>query len=177
MHQDPGQRVSSLPIVVGVDGSPGSKAALRWALPQADRTGATVDAVSVWTPTPASFYAYAWTVLPQVDDDVADATEKALLDTLVEVTTEYGRSAPIRPRLMRGRPAQELVRASRSAQLLVLGGPAHGPMAGLLLGSVSHQCLQAAACPVLVVPAGPVPFAAGTEGRAGGVVPAGGGSP
>jgi hypothetical protein len=56
---------------------------------------------------------------------------------------------------MQGSPATELLRAARSAQLLVLGAPTHGTLAGLLLGSVSHQCVQRASCPVLIAPAVP----------------------
>ncbi|MCU7730967.1 universal stress protein [Actinoplanes sp. KI2] len=139
-------------IVVGVDGSSGSKAALRWALEQAERTGADVEAVHVWTPDTTC---YACMPVPLDVDDLADAAETTLLDALVEVTREYGRSAPIRPRVLRGLPAEELLHAARHAQMLVLGAPTHGTMAGLLLGSVSHQCVQRATCPVLVTPAVP----------------------
>ena len=144
MYQNRRQPTGLGPIVVGVDGSPASRAALRWALREADRTGSTVEAISVWTPTPPTFYAYAWAATAWSDDGVAQATEAALLDTLVEVTREYGRSAPIKPRVIRGRPADELLRAARTAQMLVLGEPARGTVAGLLLGSVSHRCVQAA---------------------------------
>ena len=139
-------------IVVGVNGSPGSKVALGWALEQAERTVANVEAVNVWTPQPAC---YACMPVAFAVDDLATAAEAVLLDTLVEVTQDYGRSVPIRPHVVRGFPAEELIRAARSAQLLVLGAPRHGALAGLLLGSVSHQCVQRAPCPVLVTP--PVP--------------------
>jgi nucleotide-binding universal stress UspA family protein len=139
-------------IVVGVNGSPGSKVALGWALEQAERTVANVEAVNVWTPQPAC---YACMPVAFAVDDLAAAAESVLLDTLVEVTREYGRSMPIRPRVVRGFPAEELLRAARSAQLLVLGAPRHGALAGLLLGSVSHQCVQRASCPVLIAPAVP----------------------
>jgi nucleotide-binding universal stress UspA family protein len=139
-------------IVVGVDGSPGSKVALRWALEQAERTGADVEAVHVWRP--GTGY-YACMPVAFAVDDLADAAETVLLDTLVEVTREYGRSVPIRPRVLRGLAADELLHAARSAQLLVLGAPTHGTVTGLLAGSVSHQCVQRATCPVLIAPALP----------------------
>ncbi|UQU67784.1 universal stress protein [Couchioplanes caeruleus] len=142
------------PIVVGVDGSPGSKAALRGALRLADRSGAEVEAVSVWRAQPTYSYGAEWAAAAMsTGDDLAADTERMLLDTLVEVARRYGPSAPIRPRVLRGRPADELLRAARSAQLLALGGPARGTVAGLLLGSVSHRCVQRATCPVLVIPA------------------------
>ncbi|WP_199512569.1 universal stress protein [Nucisporomicrobium flavum] len=147
-------QVRQQPVVVGVDGSPGSKAALRWALRLAGRSGADVEAVSVWKPQPASSYGVEWAAaVMATGDDLAADTERMLLDTLVEVARRYGPSVPIRPRVLRGRPADELLRAAREAQLLVLGGPAHGTVAGLLLGSVSHRCVQRATCPVLVIPA------------------------
>jgi nucleotide-binding universal stress UspA family protein len=140
-------------IVVGVDGSSGSKTALRWALEQAERTAADVEAVNVWTPVTACNAACMPVTF--AGDDLADAAETVLLDTLVEVTREYGRSVSIRPRVLQGLPAEELLHAAESAQLLVLGAPTHGTLAGLLLGSVSHQCVQRATCPVLIAPAVP----------------------
>jgi nucleotide-binding universal stress UspA family protein len=139
-------------IVVGVDGSSGSKIALRWALEQAERTAADVEAVNVWTPDTTY---YACLPVAFAVDDPAGVAETVLLDALVEVTREYGRSVPIRPRVLRGLPADELLHAAGSAELLVLGAPTHGAMAGLLLGSVSHQCVQRATCPVLVASAVP----------------------
>lgn len=147
------------PVVVGVDGSPGSVAALHWALEHAGRVGAEVEAVSVWTPLPAYAFAAAWVPVAAIDDDPAAAAESELLDVLVAVAREHGRSVPVRPRVVRGRPVEELLRAARSASLLVLGGPALGKAAGLLLGSVSHECVQRATCPVLIVPAADEPRA------------------
>jgi nucleotide-binding universal stress UspA family protein len=170
MQQNYRRRAGMPPIVVGVDGSPGSKAALRWALRHADRTGADVEALSVWTPQPAVYFGAEWAAAACAGVDLARVTETVLLDTLVEVTREYGRSAPIRPRVVQGRPAGELLRAARSAQLLVLGGPARGRVAGLLLGSVSQHCVQHATCPVLIVPTEPALATARPDQRAGGVM-------
>jgi len=152
MMQSGQRRPCRRTIVVGVDGSAGSKVALRWALEQAERTAADVEAVNVWTPGTTYF---ACMPVAFAVDDLADAAGTVLLDALVEVTREYGRSVPIRPRVLRGFPAEELLHAARSAQLLVLGAPTHGTMAGLLLGSVSRQCVQRATCPVLITPAVP----------------------
>ncbi|HEX5200838.1 universal stress protein [Paractinoplanes rhizophilus] len=139
-------------IVAGVNGSSGSKVALRWALEQAERTGADVEAVNVWSAQPAY---YACMPVGFAVDDLAAVAETVLLDTMVEVTRDYGRSVPIRPRVVRGFPAEELLRAARAAQLLVLGAPRHGALAGLLSGSVSHQCVQRSSCPVVIAPAVP----------------------
>lgn len=152
MMQNSQHWASRRTIVVGVDGSSGSKVALRWALEQAERTGADVEAVHVWTPD--TIY-YACMPVAFATDDLAVTAETALLDALVEVAHGYGRSVPIRPRVVRGFPAEELLHAARHAQMLVLGAPTHGTMAGLLLGSVSHRCVQHATCPVVVTPAAP----------------------
>lgn len=154
IHRSPRQP-ERRPIVVGVDGSPGSKAALRWALDQAERTTTTVEAVIVWTPETVFCYGYEWVPVAVAGADLAAAADTLLMDTLVEVTDDRGRSAPIQPRVLQGRPVTELLRAAGSAQLLVLGGPIHGRIAGLVRGSVSHECLQHAPCPVLIVPATP----------------------
>jgi nucleotide-binding universal stress UspA family protein len=161
-HRSP-QQPERRPIVVGVDGSPGSKAALRWALDQAERTTATVEAVIVWAPEAGFYYGFEWASVAVAGDDLAAVADTVLMDTLVEVTGDRGRSAPIQPRVLQGRPVAELLRAAGSAQLLVLGGPAHGRIAGLVRGSVSHECLQRAACPVLIVPASPGVLAASAD--------------
>ena len=159
IHRSPRQP-ERRPIVVGVDGSPGSKAALRWALNQAEQTTATVEAVIVWAPEATFYYGYEWASVADAGDDLPAAADTVLMDTLVEVTGERGRSAPIQPRVRQGRPVAELLRAAGSAQLLVLGGPAHGRIVGLVRGSVSHECLHHAPCPVLIVPATPGVLAA-----------------
>jgi hypothetical protein len=81
MQQNYRRRAGMPPIVVGVDGSPGSKAALRWALRHADRTGADVEALSVWTPQPAVYFGAEWAAAACAGVDLARVTETVLLDT------------------------------------------------------------------------------------------------
>jgi nucleotide-binding universal stress UspA family protein len=54
--------------------------------------------------------------------------------------------------VVEGHPAETLLHAATGAELLVVGSRGHGTFAGILLGSVSHYCVQHAPCPVVVVP-------------------------
>ena len=133
-------------IVVGVDGSPSSTAALRWAIRQARLTGCVVEAVIAWQ-LPTS-YGFA----PIVDDglDFAGDAGKVLFETLNEVAG-VDPDVMIRPVVEEGQAAEVLVRAAHGADLLVVGCRGHGGFARTLLGSVSQQCVHHAPCPVLVM--------------------------
>ena len=132
-------------IVVGVDGSPSSKAALRWALCQAELTGAVVEAVTAW------WYPSGFGLAGAPDDtaDSADAAEKTLTVALAEVSG-LDPQVMVRPRIVQGHPAQVLEREAVGANLLVVGR-GRGGLLGTVLGSVSQHCAQQAPCPVLVV--------------------------
>ncbi|HVM63697.1 MAG TPA: universal stress protein [Acidimicrobiales bacterium] len=139
-------------IVVGVDGSPGSVAALRWAVGLAQETGAEVDAVSAWW-LPTGWTEGAWARdIPKLGAEMFAATA-ARLDQAVSAATG-GTSDPVavRPCVVEGASAQVLLDASKGADLLVVGSRGRGGFAGLLLGSVSQQCVHHARVPVVVVP-------------------------
>ncbi|GAA1220726.1 universal stress protein [Kitasatospora nipponensis] len=132
-------------IVVGVDGSPSSKDALRWAVDQAQRTGAVVDAVACWTfPT---VYGLGMTGL---DTELPDATGKMIAQTVAEVV---GDAPPVEVResVVLGNTAEVLLARAEGAELLVVGSRGHGGFSGALLGSVGQHCVQHAHCPVVVV--------------------------
>lgn len=136
-------------VVVGVDGSPASQEALRWAARFAGRIGAGVTAVCVWQ-YPAEFvhgitppsYAEVWH--PEADArEILDATVRAAL----------GEQPPpgLETLTREGHPAQVLVDLSAGATMLVVGSRGRGGFAGMVLGSVSAACSAQARCPVLVV--------------------------
>lgn len=132
-------------IVVGIDGSPPSKAALRWAVGQAVLTGAVVDAVTAWEhPSP-----YGW--FAPVADDGFERTARRTLTA--EVDEVVGRDHPVevRERLLPGHAADVLLEAAEGADLLVLGGSGRGTFARTLLGSVSARCAVHGVCPVVIV--------------------------
>jgi nucleotide-binding universal stress UspA family protein len=133
-------------VVVGVDGSPSSRAALRWALDQARLTKARLRAVIAWE-VPAFT---DWGVAAHQDFGVAAG--KLLGESVREA---LGEDPPpdveVLEVVLPGHPAQVLIDQSAHAALLVVGSRGHGGFAGTLLGSVSQLCLQHAHCPVLVV--------------------------
>jgi nucleotide-binding universal stress UspA family protein len=139
---------AKLPVVVGVDGSPPAIDALRWAVAQAEQTGAPVRAVTAWTfpdePTPFGIVPD----LPPRPDQLALVRAK-----LEAVVAEAARTACIlvQAEVIRGRAAAVLVESARDAALLVVGSRGRGALAEALLGSVSEYCVRHAPCPVVVV--------------------------
>ena len=136
-------------IVVGVDGSDGSKAALAWAVGQARKRGdAKVVAVSSWSPTgPAS---NPWTAGYVDPNDLTDA--KRQLAALVASVRGDAHDIDVEERVIRGSAVGNLMDEGRYADLIVVGSRGLGGFKGLLLGSVSHQLVSYAWCPVVVVP-------------------------
>ena len=132
-------------VVVGVDGSQPSRAALSWALQYAALAGASVEAVMSWS-YPAS---YAMGTMVTDWNPEADARQ-LLADTVTDVLA--GAISPTLTQVVReGNAAQVLLDETKDAQLLVVGSRGHGGFAGLLLGSVSASCAAHAECPVLVI--------------------------
>jgi nucleotide-binding universal stress UspA family protein len=133
-------------IVVGVDGSPSSMNALRWAIRQAKLTGAEVEAVTAWS-YPAG---YGWAPVGDGAVDLEGEAGKILFDALAEVSG-IAPDVVVEPSVVFGHAADVLVRAAEGADLLVVGSRGHGGFAGMLLGSASQHCVQHAHCPVLVL--------------------------
>jgi nucleotide-binding universal stress UspA family protein len=132
-------------IVVGVDGSESSLAALEWAAEQAERTDASLEVITTWE-WPMS---YGWSAVPEGYDPASESTR--LLETTVASTRKAHPDLRINSAVIEGHPAPVLIKASRGAQLLVVGSRGHGEFAGMLLGSVSEHCVSNAHCPVLVL--------------------------
>ena len=125
-----------------MDGSAASVAALRWAMTQAELTGATLELVFVYQP-PVSYGGEFFHPDPDWDTNAQLTLEAACL--------EAGAGPDAVRTVTQGHPAQILVSSSTGAQLLVVGSRGHGGFAGLLLGSVSDYVIAHARCPVLVV--------------------------
>jgi nucleotide-binding universal stress UspA family protein len=136
-------------IVAGVDGSPSSTEALRWAVSQAELTGGTVDAVIAWQ-YPMATGGMGWAPTSGLDDmDYAELAAKALSAAVAEVDPEV--KVAVHQVVLAGNPAQVLLDCAVDADLLVVGSRGHGGFAEALLGSVSQRCVHHAHCPVVVV--------------------------
>ncbi|BCJ49113.1 universal stress protein [Actinoplanes sp. NBRC 14428] len=133
-------------IVVGVDGSPASHEALRWALGQARLTGTGIHAVTAWEFPPV----WGWGV-PAVPYQNFDVAAQEILEKAVAEALGPEPGVPVRTSVVSGHPAQVLLDAAREADLLVVGSRGHGAFAGTLLGSVSQRCAAHSHCPVVVV--------------------------
>ena len=136
-------------IVVGVDGSEESKAALRWALDEGRLRSARVRAIYAWAFPHVDTWTTGYVATAQFNIDALQHDAEEFLDSVIaEAKTEgvgVGRAA------LEGSAAQVLVEAAAEADLLVVGSRGRGGFAGLLLGSVSQQCAHHAPCPVVIV--------------------------
>lgn len=137
-------------IVVGVDGSDSSRAALRWAFDVALQHGGELTVLAAWRPVAPPTGGTSSTYAVHDDADAATVAEQGLLTVIGE---EIGDDPAIivRPKIQEGRAAKVLIDASEHADLLVVGSRGIGGFAGLLLGSVSQHVSAHAACTVVVV--------------------------
>ncbi|WP_336033261.1 universal stress protein [Geodermatophilus sp. FMUSA9-8] len=148
-------------VVVGVDGSPGARAALGWALGAAARAGGSVEVVSAY---PVDFY---WMDPYLLDTGRLDAirqdTEERVRALVAEVrqdpaVTAVPGTANVRADIVvaGGAPLEHLVARAEGADLLVVGSRGRGGVRSTLLGSVALHCVAHAPCPVVVVHPGTV---------------------
>jgi len=138
------------PVVLGVDASPESRAAVAEGFAEADRRGATLLAVHTWT-RPVS--TGPGDMLPLVyDAEDVEGEERRLLSEALSGYREKHPDVTVSEQVLQRRPAPTLVDMSRTAQVVVVGSRGRGGFKGLVLGSVSQQLLHHAECPVLVVP-------------------------
>ncbi|THV38705.1 universal stress protein [Glycomyces buryatensis] len=134
-------------IVVGVDGSRPSIRALEWAIEQARRTGAKVEAVLAWeVPT-----MYGTGMMVQQGGEEFDKSAKQSLETAVNHALAGKIDVTVEAHTVGGHPAKTLIDMAERADLLVVGSRGHGGFVGALVGSVSHYCVSHAECPVVVV--------------------------
>ena len=134
------------PVVVGVDNSPPSKQALRYAFEAADRLGAKLLVIRAWHEDGL----LGIPLSPSERDRVQRDVEKALTDQTIELRAAHP-EVRTRDVAQRGHPTASLTNAARDARLLVVGHRGGGGFDGLLLGSVASGVLHHAPCTVVVV--------------------------
>jgi nucleotide-binding universal stress UspA family protein len=132
-------------IVVGIDASETSKRALRWALAEASRTGARVDAVHAY-----DVPVYPGPSIGQVQVMVHDAAVTLLRNIVTGPAADYP-DVVVRQLIRRGPPGPALVHAAAGARLLVVGTSVRSRLRGLVLGSTAEYCAAHAGCPVVVL--------------------------
>lgn len=137
-------------ITVGIDGSPGSMTALRWALDEARHRGSTIRAVHAWQlPYHQGYLSHL--ALERLSQPLIDVAHETLNAALADVSLDT-EGITITPVVAEGPSARVLIDAAADADLLVVGSRGYGGFRGLMLGSVSQQCAQGAMCPVVIVP-------------------------
>jgi nucleotide-binding universal stress UspA family protein len=137
-------------IVVGVDGSDHSRSALEWAMKEAAirHTPLTVltvqQAIRGYSGTPVAYPG---------DEALAERARQAAQDAADKALAQLGDSGPasVTVQAVLGLPAEELLSASRDADMLVVGSRGTGGFARLLMGSVSSQVTHHASCPVVII--------------------------
>ena len=135
-------------VLVGMDGSPHSEAALDFAAEEASLRGAGLLVVCAWelpmVVDPMAAYPGEWFERMQQDAD-------DLVKTAVARVKESYPAVQTQGKAIEGHPAVVLLEEAKSADMIVLGSHGRGEFASLLLGSVAQQVIHHATCPVVVV--------------------------
>jgi nucleotide-binding universal stress UspA family protein len=134
-------------ILVGVDGSANSAAALRWALAEADLRHHRVTALFAWGYIPPGHAGEGRTF----DADYGPADADAALAAAIEAAVGAEVAGDIERRVVCDLAPKSLLTVAGGADLLVVGARGVGGFRGLLLGSVSQQCLHHATGPVAII--------------------------
>jgi nucleotide-binding universal stress UspA family protein len=139
-------------IIVGVDGSDNSRRALGWAMHEAVEHQLPLEVMTVDPDPVRPVTGIYWGVRPE-NSFKPELARKALQEFVDNVASEVGGPVPeITVSVATGEVAEELIRASRDADLLVVGSRGSGGFTRLLLGSTCSQVTHHAACPVVVIP-------------------------
>jgi nucleotide-binding universal stress UspA family protein len=134
-------------VIVGVDGSPHSAHALSWALRRAETCGDTVRAVCAWS---LGASGEDWMAQPGVTAEGQRRAEQMLRESVDRARRDHP-AVTVETAAIEGPAARVLIDSSADADLLVVGSRGRGGFSGLLLGSVTQQCVHHAHCPVTVV--------------------------
>jgi nucleotide-binding universal stress UspA family protein len=146
-------------VVVGVDGSPGSRVALETAVRGAAVRGDSVLVIIATVPENemGAWGNGAWAAVPPPDPErvraaAADIAERMVEDVLAGLGDQLRSTPAIDVEVRPGHPARVLLDAARDADQLVVGHRGRGGISSFLLGSVGLHCVMGAPCPVTIVP-------------------------
>jgi nucleotide-binding universal stress UspA family protein len=134
-------------IVVGVDGSPYSQNALDWALDESKLRNVPLTVLAV-APAAASIWGIAGQFSPA--QETQEKVNQAAEEIVQKAASRHG-GQKVTVRTVSGVPADELIKASEDADLLVVAARGAGGFARLTMGSVSSQVAHHAHCPVVIV--------------------------
>ena len=137
-------------IVVGIDHSEGSSAAVRWAAEYASEISAKSVTAVFAVASPVSWIDVGSGEEERMLAATRERAEKQIHEQLVDIRQEFA-SVEIETAFIVGEPAAVLIDASATADLLVVGSRGRGRFKGALLGSVSQRAAEHAHCPVTIV--------------------------
>jgi nucleotide-binding universal stress UspA family protein len=137
------------PVVVGVDGTPVSEAAIAFAFEEAALRAAPLVAVHAWHET-AFDISMNTTIALEFWRSANEYAQELIGERLAGWREKYP-DVPVTTEVRGTSPAEQLVHQSAQAQLVVVGSRGRGGFTGLTLGSTSHAVLRHAECPVTVV--------------------------
>lgn len=141
-------------VIVGVDGSEQSRKALRWAIDEASLRGERVVAMTVYGLPPAYYpHGVPGSADTELVERIRDVARVALDKIVAEARADADgvRVAIDAEAIEHPQPAWALIDRAGEDDMLVVGSRGLGGFRGLLLGSVSQQCVQHARCPVVVI--------------------------
>src|SRR5262249_61469115 len=143
-------------IVVGVDGSDHSRRALIWAMRQAALQQVSLTVLAVRPDPVRPVTGVYWGVHVYAEDTHnPEVVRKAIQEIVERVANEIGETAPqVAVTVVTGDPAEELIKVSRGADMVVVGSRGSGGVAPLPVGSGGRKGMHPPACPRVVLPGG-----------------------
>ncbi|WP_040167610.1 universal stress protein [Microbacterium gorillae] len=135
-------------VIVGVDGSPTSEAAVRFAAEEAARLNEKLIAIGVWTPL--EFTTSPVIITSEYLDSMQELTQESVSLAVAGLRQDHP-GLDVEIRVESGYPSEVLLEAGRGATLTVVGTHGRGAIARFLLGSISHEVLTGLTSPTAVV--------------------------
>jgi nucleotide-binding universal stress UspA family protein len=139
-------------IVVGIDGSDHSRRALIWAMRQAALQQLPLTVLGVRPDPVRPVTGIYWGVHAYPEDTHnPEVARKAIQEIVERARSEIGTAPQVTVKVVTGDPAEELIKASHGADMVVVGSRGSGGFVSLLMGSVSSKVAHHAASPVVVI--------------------------